>query len=159
MVNVGKYTIHGFFGYWWSTIPVFNAPGCESCFQTKNMKDRPLTKKIPSDDDQTIFLLSHLKKTPWIFQALRILTFQNWLFWGPKHPCYPNSNPSIGGPQLILWGGATPGQLPNFLRRVPFYTQINWFHLEWIVGDPQMTKNEEIVSFLTEICSGIDGMG
>ena len=34
--------------------------------------------------------------------SLRILTNQKMLFWGPKHPCYTGSNPSIGGSQGFL---------------------------------------------------------
>ena len=29
--------------------------------------------------------------------ALRLLSPQKWLIWGPKHPCYTGLNPSIGG--------------------------------------------------------------
>ncbi len=36
------------------------------------------------------------KKPVGICPSLRILTPQNWLFWGPN-PCYRGSNPSIGG--------------------------------------------------------------
>ena len=115
MVNVGKYTIHGFFGYWWSTIPDYTRlillQDAKAAFKQKKWKEIiPWPKIHPKRRRSNSFFVE-------FFQALRIRKpLKTGVILRTKTPLLSKFKPFHWRVPADPYRG---GQLPNFSEKGP----------------------------------------